>query len=126
MGFLKRMTSVEDVSRIASNPENLTAQHILQFYNAILNELQNCASIKPASNSNNLDLEETEEVLLSIEADLLKAAGDVELQRPEDLMNLIDVWEKACRIDTSEHIRPSDRIALNIFRQLITANAPTN
>ena len=116
------MNSVESISRVASNPESLTANNILELYKATLDELQSCASIKPAANSNDLDVESKEGALLDLETDILNAAASVRLRGNDDLQNLIDVWEKASFLGDVNDVRPVDRIAMNIFRHLIAAN----
>ena len=119
---MDKMNSVESISRVASNPESLTANNILELYKATLDELQSCASIKPAANSNDLDVESKEGALLDLETDILNAAASVRLRGNDDLQNLIDVWEKASFLGDVNDVRPVDRIAMNIFRHLIAAN----
>jgi len=120
------MTSFGNISRVSQSSESLTSQNILEFYNATLVELQNCASIKPAANSIELSVGKTEDVLLSLEADLLNAAADVKLTGHEDLQNLIEVWVKASSIGDTQNMRPSDRIAWNIFQYVLAVSKPTN
>lgn len=115
------MNSVENISRIASKPESLTADGILELYDATLDELQNCASIKPAANVNGSDVENKEGALLVLEENILNAAASVRLRGNEDLQKLIDVWEKASFLGDTDVIRPADRIAMNIFRHLFSA-----
>jgi len=116
------MKSVEQIARDVSNPDKLTAHNILEFYEVILGELQICASVKPASNMSNLSTETKEFALLEIEERLLDVAARVEMRGDVNLQTLITLWEKASCFKDVDDVRPTDRIAANIFRHLMIAN----
>ena len=116
------MKPVERIARETAYPDTLTPQNILELYDATQDELQICASIKPTCNSSDVDVDIKETTLLELEEDLLIAAARVKLRGNEDVQNLIDLWEKISCLEDGNELRLGDRIAMNIFRYLMSAD----
>ena len=127
MDEIQTMNSVERIARETAYPDPLTTQNILELYEVTQDELRICGSLNPTFNSTDVHLDIKENTLLELEEDLLNAAACVELRGNEDLKNLIDLWKKTfCQEngdqENGDNVRPTDRIAMNIFRYLMSAD----
>ena len=121
-GITYIMKPVERIARETAYPDTLTSQNILELYDVTQDELQICASIQPTCNSSDVDVDIKETTLLELEEDLLIAAARVKLRGNEDVQNLIDLWEKISCLEDGNELRLGDRIAMNIFRYLMSAD----
>ena len=99
-----------------SNSEVLLVSQLVDLYDETIEELQECAKFNPCSVSNCEDAEAQEVRFLEQEAALVDQAARVQLHTKDDMQDLMDIWTKVSGIQTGEDIRPSDRIAMNIFR----------
>ena len=122
MDEIQTMNSVERIARETAYPDPLTTQNILELYEVTQDELRICGSLKPTFNSTDVHLDIKENTLLELEEDLLNAAARVELRGNEDLKNLIDLWKKTFCQENGDNVHPTDRIAINIFRYLMSAD----
>ena len=122
MDEIQTMNSVERIARETAYPDPLTTQNILELYEVTQDELRICGCLNPTFNSTDVHLDIKENTLLELEEDLLNAAARVELRGNEDLKNLIDLWKKTFCQENDDNVRPTDRIAMNIFRYLMSAD----
>lgn len=95
----------------------LSMSSLKQLYVETIEELQVCSEIKPEGTTEDAEHDLREGALLDFESFLLRRASKVPLRSDTDINSLMDIWSKASGVDR-ENPRPSDKIAMNIFRHL--------
>lgn len=106
----------KQVTQGESETEVLSPTRLVELYDVVVEDLRQCASIDPKFESEISDQREAD--LLGFEANLLNQAARVKIITQEDVEALMDIWAKASCIQSTEDVRPSDRIAMNLFRHM--------
>lgn len=115
------MNAVLSFSGSGSSFEVLSVDHLGDLYNGVIDELRFCANVSPVLEIDPVAADKREADLLSLEEDLLQKAANIQLYSKDDILKLMDIWEKSSDINTGEDVGASDRIAMNIFRHLTNA-----
>ena len=103
----------QDYDHSTFTPSSLAA-----LYEKTMGELSHCSQIAPGDLMDTPAMEQREIKLLEMETSVLNLASRVPLKNEEDINALIDMWEKASAVNYGEELRPTDKIAMNIFRHL--------
>lgn len=94
----------------------MSPSHLIQQYSETIEALRKCANLDPSQETAGTDKREAD--LLDYEASLLEQGARVELSSEDDIRALTDLWAMAASLQTEGDVRPSDRIAMNIFRHM--------
>lgn len=100
------------------NLKHLTIKGLVEMYDGTIDELKRCAEVVPDSSLEFEKSEFREGTLLDFESNVLTQAASAPLKTKDDILNLMDLWEKIANVAGSDPASPSDRIAMNIFRHM--------
>ncbi len=98
--------------------ELMTVSMLAREYSRTLCALEECATLNPADDIGSAKSDSREAALLDVEENLLNKAAHIELRTDRDLSDLVDLWSRSSGILTGDDVKPSDLIALNIFRHI--------
>ena len=96
----------------------LSPSALNDIYDRTIEELRKCAKIIPDNVLDEENADKIEVSLLECEMSVLRFASQVPLRSKGDINDLMDIWTKASGVNSGEDIRPTDKIAMNIFRHL--------
>jgi len=89
-----------------------------ELYDQTMGELERCAQYIPEDSSENEEVDLREAALLELERFMLDSAATMPLKDTQGIHSLIDLWGKVSGVNNADNLRPSDKIAMNIFRHL--------
>lgn len=112
------MTTVRNILETSSVSEASSVSHLAELYKQTIEKLRQCANFKPELDAANHEVDLRETNFLDQEETLLEQASRIQLRSKDDVDCLMDIWMKVSGVQTGEDIRPSDRIAMNIFRHM--------
>jgi len=116
------MYALKQLSEVNSDCEISSVSHLVDLYEVTIEELQVCANINPTLEDDPDAADKREADLLSLEEKLLNQAAHIQLKSKDDVLKLINIWEKASDVNSGEDASVSDRIAMNIFRHTTRGN----
>ena len=96
----------------------LSIQGLVELYDGTIEELSRCAKIEPGLNDDFEEVELRESALLSLENKILKQFAEIQIHSQEDVLGVMDIWAKIASVQNDGFANPSDRIAMNIFRNM--------
>lgn len=114
------MSRVIEFTEITPQPETLAFSALAELYDQTIDELSQCADINPGEDEFSEETDVRENALLDLEAHLLDQAAILPIQTESDVAKMLSLWRKVSSLDSSEAPNISDRLAMNIFRYLVS------
>lgn len=103
----------------------LSVHRLHELYESTVSKLRKCADTKLRSGHAQVAAEKLEADLLDFEHSILSQAARIKIQSKEDLLGLMDIWQKASGVNAGQEIDSdqalSNRIVMNIFRHMADA-----
>lgn len=103
---------------------SFSMRKLLELYDNTIAELRRCANISPIQTQGIDEDEVCETALLDFEDIILNQAASAPLRTEDDVLGLLDIWERVTTDNSDGALSASDRIAMNIFRHMNAAQFP--
>lgn len=112
------MNAKKEIDSRAFNLVDLTIASLHELYDQTMDELEQCSLVLPEGPVEDKEADVRETALVEFECAIMDRAARVPLKTSQDIQELVDFWGKVSSLNDGADLRPSDRIAMNIFRHL--------